>query len=38
MELNTSGNERDPWVSPDGKHIFFTSTPQNVLTIMEATR
>jgi len=38
MELNTSGNERDPWVSPDGKHIFFSGTPMNVLTIMEATR
>ncbi|HEX5060657.1 MAG TPA: hypothetical protein VFV99_14915 [Kofleriaceae bacterium] len=38
MELNTSGNERDPWVSPDGKRIFFTGMLNNVPTIMQATR
>jgi Tol biopolymer transport system component len=24
-ELNTDGDERDPWLSPDGKSFFFTS-------------
>ncbi|HEY5920798.1 MAG TPA: hypothetical protein VIV11_03970 [Kofleriaceae bacterium] len=37
-ELNTAGNETDPWVSPDGKHIFFMRVVGTTLTLMEATR
>jgi hypothetical protein len=39
-ELNSSGEEQDPWVSPDGTTIFFASdraTPGN-LEIFEASR
>jgi Tol biopolymer transport system component len=37
-ELNTPGNEGDPWVSADGKHIVFTRVIGGELTLMEATR
>jgi hypothetical protein len=35
-ELNTSGDERDPWLSPDGKHLFFSSDRDGTLNIYEA--
>jgi hypothetical protein len=25
-ELNTPGDERDPWLSPDGRHLFYASS------------
>jgi hypothetical protein len=36
-ELNTEGDERDPWLSPDGKHLFFSSDRDGTLNIYEAT-
>jgi len=39
MELNTmNGYDGDPWVSPDGKTIYFTRVIGGVLTLMYATR
>ncbi|HEY3498389.1 MAG TPA: hypothetical protein VGK73_27030 [Polyangiaceae bacterium] len=35
-ELNTSGDERDPWLSPDGLHLFFSSDRDGTLNIYEA--
>jgi len=35
-ELNTAGDERDPWLSPDGKHLFFSSDRDGTLNIYEA--
>lgn len=35
-ELNTSADERDPWLSPDGKHLFFSSDRDGTLNIYEA--
>jgi len=35
-ELNTDGDERDPWLSPDGKHFFFSSDRDGTLNIYEA--
>jgi hypothetical protein len=35
-ELNTTGDERDPWLSPDGKHLFFSSDRDGTLNIYEA--
>lgn len=35
-ELNTSGDERDPWLSPDDKHLFFSSDRDGTLNIYEA--
>ena len=34
-ELNTPGDERDPWLSPDGGTLFFTSDRGGVLAIYE---
>jgi hypothetical protein len=36
-DLNTPGDERDPWLSPDGKQLFFTSDRGGVLNIYVAT-
>jgi hypothetical protein len=35
-DLNTSHDERDPWLSPDGKHLFFSSDRDGSLSIYEA--
>jgi hypothetical protein len=35
-DLNTSDDERDPWLSPDGKHLFFSSDRDGTLSIYEA--
>lgn len=37
-ELNTSGAEEDPWVSPDGRHIVFWSDRGATGQLWEATR
>jgi WD40 repeat protein len=34
--VNTSDDERDPWLSPDGKHLFFSSDRDGTLSIYEA--
>jgi WD40-like Beta Propeller Repeat len=34
-ELNTPGDDRDPWLSPDGKTFFFTSDRSGVSDIYE---
>lgn len=36
-DLNTSADERDPWLSPDGSRFFFASDRDGVLSIYEAT-
>jgi hypothetical protein len=36
-DLNTPADERDPWLSPDGKLLFFTSDRAGVLSIYVAT-
>lgn len=35
-DLNTSDDERDPWLSPDGMHFFFSSDRDGDLSIYEA--
>jgi hypothetical protein len=35
-DLNTSHDERDPWLSPDGQHLFFSSDRDGSLSIYEA--
>jgi hypothetical protein len=35
-DLNTDGDERDPWLSPDGARLFFASNRDGVLAIYEA--
>ncbi len=37
-DLNTSGDESDPWVSRDGTHIYFTRIVGGQPILMEATR
>jgi hypothetical protein len=37
-ELDTAGDETDPWVSRDGKHIYFTRGASGQIILMEATR
>ncbi|MBA3452037.1 MAG: PD40 domain-containing protein [Deltaproteobacteria bacterium] len=37
-ELSTQGFEEDPWVSPDGMHIYFTRTVGGVKYIYDARR
>ena len=37
-ELNTPGDEYDPWVSPDGRTIYFGRNSTGVSQIMTATR
>lgn len=34
--VNTTRDERDPWVSPDGKHLFFSSDRDGAMSIYEA--
>lgn len=36
-DLNTAADERDPWLSPDGKLLFFTSDRDGVLNTYVAT-
>jgi hypothetical protein len=36
-DLNTAADERDPWLSPDGTTLFFTSDRGGVLSIYTAT-
>ena len=36
-ELNTASEERDPWLSPDGKTLFFVSNRDGLLNIYQAT-
>ena len=38
MEIDGPNAENDPWVSPDGHTIFFTSTRSGSLDIYTATR
>jgi hypothetical protein len=35
-DLNTAGDERDPWLTPDGKVLYFTSDRDGVLAIYTA--
>jgi hypothetical protein len=35
-DLNTGGDERDPWLTPDGKTLYFTSDRSGLLTIYTA--
>ncbi len=35
-DLNTSGDERDPWLTPDGKTLYFTSDRDGTLSIYTA--
>jgi hypothetical protein len=35
-DLNTAGDERDPWLTPDGKTLYFTSDRDGALTIYTA--
>jgi Tol biopolymer transport system component len=36
-ELNTAAEERDPWLSADGKTLFFVSNRDGLLNIYQAT-
>jgi hypothetical protein len=36
-DLNTSADERDPWLTPDGTTLYFTSTRGGALNIYTAT-
>jgi hypothetical protein len=36
-DLNTPGDERDPWLTPDGKTLYFTSDRDGALNIYTAT-
>jgi Tol biopolymer transport system component len=35
-DLNTPGDERDPWLTPDGKTLYFTSDRDGTLNIYTA--
>ena len=35
-DLNTPGDERDPWLTPDGRTLYFTSDRDGVLSIYTA--
>ena len=35
-DLNTPGDERDPWLTPDGKTLYFTSDRDGALNIYTA--
>jgi hypothetical protein len=35
-DLNTAGDERDPWLTPDGRTLYFTSDRDGVLSIYTA--
>ena len=35
-DLNTAGDERDPWLTPDGKTLYFTSDRDGALNIYTA--
>jgi len=35
-DLNTGGDERDPWLTPDGKTLYFTSDRDGTLSIYTA--
>ncbi len=37
-ELDTAANEADPWVSPDGHHLVFTSNRNGMEELWESTR
>jgi hypothetical protein len=37
-ELNSSSDERDPWLAPDGRSLFFSSDRDGALNIYEAVR
>lgn len=37
-ELNTNANDSDPWVSPDGKEIYFVSNRDGAMRIWHASR
>lgn len=37
-ELNSADDERDPWLSPDGRTLFFSSDRDGALNIYEAVR
>ena len=37
-ELNTDDSEEDPWISEDGRHIFFMSDRNGRRRIYEASR
>jgi hypothetical protein len=37
-ELNSSSDERDPWLAPDGRSLFFSSDRDGSLNIYEAVR
>jgi Tol biopolymer transport system component len=37
-ELNSDALDQDPWISPDGRHLFFASDRDGTLAIYEATR
>jgi WD40 repeat protein len=36
VDLNTAGDERDPWLSPDGTRLYFVSDRSGTLQIYEA--
>lgn len=36
LSVNTGHDERDPWLSPDGQHLFFSSDRDGTLNIYEA--
>jgi len=36
LTVNTAQDERDPWLSPDGRHLFFSSDRDGTLNIYEA--
>jgi Tol biopolymer transport system component len=37
-EINTAAGEEDPWVSPDGHHLFFYSTRDGIPGLWESSR
>jgi WD40-like Beta Propeller Repeat len=36
LSINTSQDERDPWLSPDGRYLYFSSDRDGTLNIYEA--
>jgi hypothetical protein len=36
VDLNSDADDRDPWLTPDGTHIYFSSDRSGVLAIYEA--